>query len=368
MIPFLDLKSINLASEHALTEAFARVLHSGYYIMGTELELFEAEYASFCGTRHCVGVGNCLDALHLILRGYGIGSGDEVIVPSNTYIASWLAVSYSGANPVPVEPVPETYNIDPEKIERAITSKTRAILAVHLYGKPADMDPIMEIAERYGLKVVEDAAQAHGALYRGRRAGALGDAAGFSFYPGKNLGALGDGGAITTNDAALAEKVRMLRNYGSKVKYHNELQGYNSRLDELQAAFLRVKLPYLDGQNKEREKIARLYNEGLRDVPGLTIPGMQEGERHVWHLYVIRVPDREGLASFLSRNGIGTLIHYPVPPHLQPAYASMGLAQGAYPISESIHSEVVSLPVWPGMKDEDVHFVIRKIREFMGKQ
>ena len=356
-IPFLDLKNINLGSSNDLTLAFNRVIQSGSYVLGSEVSAFESEFADYCGVKHCIGVGNCLDALHLILRGYGIGEGDEVIVPSNTYIATWLAVNYAGATPVPVEPDVRTYNLDPLRIEAKITKRTRAIMAVHLYGQAADMDGINDVAARHGLKVIEDAAQAHGARYKGLKAGNLGDAAGFSFYPGKNLGALGDAGAVTTNDARLAEQVRLLRNYGSKIKYHNELKGFNSRLDELQAAFLREKLKVLDQQNDQRRTVAAQYLQALARVDGIVLPGVPAWAEPVWHLFVIRHPQRDRLMKLLAEKGIGSLIHYPYPPHFQPAYADMGLQQGALPISELIHREVVSLPMWPGMSRAQVETV-----------
>jgi dTDP-4-amino-4,6-dideoxygalactose transaminase len=360
MVPFLDLKAINLAREAELKSAFERVLHSGWYIMGTEVKEFEREFAAYCDTQHAIGVSNGLDALHLILRAWGIGQGDEVIVPSNTYIATWLAATYSGAVPVPVEPLEGTYNIDPSRIEAAITSRTRAIIAVHLYGQAADMDAIMAVAEKHGLKVIEDAAQAHGALYKGRKVGSLGHAAGFSFYPGKNLGALGDAGAITTNDASLAENVRMLLNYGSKVKYHNELKGFNCRLDELQAAILRAKLPYLDSENARRREIAEAYLEALQGID-LTLPECAMDNEHVWHVFVVRAKERAGLQAALSARGIGTVIHYPIPPHLQPAYSELEYGVGMFPISESIHREVLSLPIGPTMRDEEVAQVVAAI-------
>jgi len=345
-IPFLDLHAAYLELRAELDAAAQRVLASGWYILGAEVEAFEQEFAAYCETEHCVGVGNGLEALHLILRAYGIGPGDEVIVPANTYIATWLAVSYAGARPVPVEPDARTYNLDPALIEAAITPATKAILPVHLYGQPAEMDPINAVAARYGLKVIEDAAQAHGARYRGRRVGGLGDAAGFSFYPGKNLGALGDGGAVVTKDAELAERVRVLRNYGSRVKYHNEVKGFNSRLDELQAALLRVKLPVLDEWNQRRQDAAARY---LDDLAGseLGLPFAPEWAEPVWHLFVVRHPQREELQQRLQQAGIGTMIHYPVPPHLQPAYAEWGYGVGAFPLSEAIHREVLSLPMGP---------------------
>jgi len=365
-IPFLDLKSINLRSKDAFSEALNRVLESGWLVLGKETEAFESEFATYCESKYCIGVGNGLDALHLILRAYDIGEGDEVIVPSNTYIATWLAASYAGAKPVPVEPDEATYNINPELIEAAITSNTKAIIAVHLYGQCADMDPIMAIADKHGLKVIEDAAQAHGALYKGRKAGSLGHAAGFSFYPGKNLGALGDGGAVTTDDAELANKVRILRNYGSEKKYHNSVKGYNSRLDELQAAFLRVKLPLLDEDNAWRGKVASLYSEGLKNIPNLVLPIVPEWSTPAWHLYVVRSPRREELQEQLHLKGAATMIHYPIPPHLQPAYAEFAWKQGDFPISEAIHCEVISMPIGPTISDVDISCLIDVIHQDIG--
>lgn len=362
-IAFLDLRSINLNHRAELEEAFARVLDSGRFVMGDELAAFESEFAAYCGTGHCIGVGNGLDALHLILRGYEIGPGDEVIVPSNTYIATWLAVSYAGATPVPVEPDERTYNLDPACIEAAITPHTKAIMVVHLYGQPADMDPINEIATRHGLKVIEDAAQAHGALYKGRRTGSLGTAAGFSFYPGKNLGALGDGGAVTTNDDTLADRIRVLRNYGSQVKYHNEVKGYNSRLDELQAAFLREKLKALDNENAHRARMAAIYSELLASA-GVVLPVVPDWAGPAWHLYVIRCPGRDMLQRHLQENGIGAMIHYPIPPHLQPAYAELWFARGAFPVSEAIHDSVLSLPMGPHLDEAQVKQVAACIAAF----
>ena len=361
-VPFLDLKPAHLALRPQLLEATARVLDSGWFVLGKEVEAFERLFAERCGAAHCVGVSNGLDALHLILRAYGITEGDEVIVPSNTYIATWLAVSYAGARPVPVEPVERTYNLDPERVEAAITPRTRAILAVHLYGQAADMAPLRDIAARRGVRLIEDAAQGHDASCRGQLAGNLGDAAGFSFYPGKNLGALGDAGAVVTSDAALAGRVRVLANYGSRLKYHNEEKGFNCRLDELQAALLRVKLGALDGGNEERRGLAAHYLRGLADVPGLTLPFVPDWAEPVWHLFVVRHPRRDALQKTLAEAGIGTLIHYPIPPHLQPAYAELGLGVGAFPVAEAIHREVLSLPLWPGLGEERVETVIESVR------
>lgn len=357
-VPFLDLKSINFRFRNDLHAALDRVLDSGWLILGEEVEAFEREFASYCDVNHCIGVGNGLEALHLVLRAWGIGQGDEVIVPSNTYIATWLAVSYAGAVPVPVEPDPVTHNIDPTRIEAAITPRTRAIIPVHLYGQPADMDAIMVIANKHGLKVLEDAAQAHGARYQGRRTGGLGHAAGFSFYPGKNLGALGDGGAVTTNDPELADRVRVLRNYGSRIKYHNEVKGFNSRLDELQAAFLRAKLPYLDAGNARRSEIATLYQKGLKES-GIELPAVPVWADPVWHLYVVRTKQRDVLQQRLEALGIGSLIHYPVPPHMQGAYSASDVAKNTYPLAEQMASEVLSLPMGPHLTDDQVSVVIQ---------
>ena len=362
-IPFLDLKAITASQRPELTAAFNRVLDSGWFIMGEELKAFEQEYADYCGTRFCIGVANGLDALSLSLRALDIGPGDEVIVPSNTYIASWLAVTHVGATPVPVEPAQGSFNIDPALIHQAITPKTRAIMPVHLYGQPAEMAPILALAEEHRLRVVEDGAQAHGARYRGQRLGGHGDAVAWSFYPGKNLGCLGDGGAITTNDPALAERLRELRNYGSKVKYHNDIVGYNSRLDELQAALLRVKLKALDSSNQHRTAIARRYLAGLSGLSGrnLLLPQPVDGNDSAWHVFVIRHPQRDALAKKLAEAGIGTVIHYPVPPHLQPAYANLKLELGSLPGSESIHREVLSLPMGPTQCDADTQRVIAAV-------
>jgi len=363
-VPFLDLRAINLRHHDAYSRAFSKVLNSGRLIAGEELQAFESEFAKWCGAEHCVGVGNGLDALHLVLRAWGIGSGDEVLVPSNTFIATWLAVSHCGATPVPVEPDPSTYNIDAARLEAAISPKTKAIVPVHLYGQPADMDKVLAVARDHGLKVLEDAAQAHGASWRGRRAGSLGDAAGFSFYPGKNLGALGDGGAVTTSDGALAEQLRKLRNYGSEIKYQHQEIGWNSRLDELQAAFLRAKLPRIDQDNAERAAIARQYSTGLANCPNIVLPTVLPSCDSVWHLFVVQHPDRDRLAAHLKSHGIETLVHYPVSPHMQTAYASLGIEPGALPVAQSLHGRVLSLPIWPGMTNAQVDAVIDSIRQF----
>lgn len=350
-----------------LDAAYSRVVDSNWLILGKELEAFECEFAEYCGVKHCIGVANGLDALFITLKAMGIGAGDEVIVPSNTYIATWLAVSYAGATPVPVEPDIRTYNIDPEQIEAAITLRTKAIMPVHLYGQPADMDPINTIAQRFGLQVIEDAAQAHGARYKGRRAGSLGNAAGFSFYPGKNLGALGDGGAVTTNDDNLAEQLRILRNYGSRTKYHNEVKGFNSRLDELQAAFLREKLAVLDNWNERRRLASADYCNELSNCD-LELPWVPEWAEPVWHLFVVRSNRRDALQKSLTDRGISTMIHYPIPPHLQPAYAEMGLATGSLPIAEKIHREVLSLPIYPQLRSEQIGRIADTCREFSAKR
>ncbi|GFO68994.1 aminotransferase [Geomonas limicola] len=361
-VPFLDLKSPYVELKNELDTAYRKVMESGYHIMGHELEAFETEFAAYCGTEHAVGVGNGLEALHLILRALDLGPGDEVLVPTNTYIASWLAITHTGAKPVPVEPDPATNNMDPARVEAAITPRTKAILAVHLYGQTTDIDPILAVARRHKLKVIEDSAQAHGARYHGRRAGSLGDAAGFSFYPGKNLGACGDGGAVTTNDPELARRVKVLRNYGSHVKYHNESLGFNSRLDELQAALLRVKLAKLDDWNERRRKLARRYLEKLAGVPGLVLPSVPTWAEPVWHLFVVRTAKREQLQKKLAEAGVGTLIHYPVPPHLQPAYAALGYQRGNFPISEELADQVLSLPMGPHLSEADQDHVVAEVR------
>ncbi len=341
-------------------------MESGWYILGEEIEAFEREFALYCGAKHCVGVGNGLDALILILRGYGIGPGDDVVVPANTYIASWLAVSYVGATPLPVEPNPETSNIDPDKIEDALTPRTKAIMAVHLYGQPAEMQKIVAIGRRHGLRVVEDAAQAHGAASQGGRTGNLGDGAGFSFYPTKNLGAFGDAGAVATNDDELADRIRVLRNYGSRAKYQNEVKGINSRLDPLQAAFLRVKLKHLDEWNERRQTIARRYLEELADVPDLKLPRAAEGAESCWHLFVVRHPRRDALQQHLKEAGIATLVHYPIPPHLSGAYAGSGWKLGDFPITEDLAATVLSLPIGPHLAAEAVMRIIGSLHEFNG--
>ena len=362
MIPFLDLKAIQLSQEAELKTAFSRVLNSGWYILGQEVSSFEQEYAEHCGVEHCVGVASGLDAMILALRALGVGPGDEVIVPSNTYIATWLAVSHVGARPVPVEPEVRTYNLDPDAVGRAVTTKTKAMIPVHLYGLPADLDALLAVAKQHGLRVIEDAAQAHGARYRGMPIGWHGDAVAWSFYPGKNLGALGDGGAVTTKDPELAERLRLLRNYGSKVKYHNEVIGYNSRLDELQAALLRAKLPMLAAGNRQRALVASEYLAALADLD-LCLPHLPDYADPAWHLFVVRHPQRDELARRLAEAGVGTMIHYPIPPHLQPAYASLGLSKGCFPVSEAMHDEVLSLPISPVQSLETTRQIAATLRE-----
>jgi dTDP-4-amino-4,6-dideoxygalactose transaminase len=360
-VPFLDLGRLHESIRDQLNAACRRVMDSGWFIMGPEMEAFEAEFARYCEAKHCIGVGNGLEALHLLLRAYGIGPGDEVVVPSNTCIATWLAVTECGATPVPVEPSTDTHNIDPVLIGNAITGRTRAIIPVHLYGQAADMDPVNALATTHGLIVIEDAAQAQGARYKGRRAGSLGNAAATSFYPSKNLGALGDGGAVLTNDDAVAVKVRLLRNYGSEVKHRHDLAGYNSRLDEMQAAFLRVKLVVLDEWNTRRGEVAARYSSLLADadvvlpyVPGYVDP--------VWHLYVIRSKQRDALRAYLEQKGISTGIHYPIPPHRQACYR--GLREYELPIAEMLAEEVLSLPISPALETAEIEYVADAIFRF----
>ncbi len=365
-VPFLDLHAAYLELKPELDEAALRVLGSGWYLLGAELSAFEAEFAAYLGVKHCIGVGNGLDALHLSLRALGVGPGDEVLVPSNTFIATWLAVTYAGATPVPVEPDPDTYNLDPARLEAALTKRTKAVVPVHLYGQPADMDPIGAFAARHGLRVLEDAAQAHGARYRGRRVGGLGDAAAWSFYPGKNLGALGDGGAVTTDDDALAERLRTLRNYGSRTKYVHETLGVNSRLDELQAAVLRVKLRHLDRWNERRREVAAHYLAALADLApttGLTLPAVPAWAEPVWHLFVVRSPERDRLQQHLKAQGIETLVHYPTPPHRQGAYRHLELLPGRLPLAEALHEQVLSLPLGPHLTGAGVAAVVSSLRD-----
>ena len=362
-IPFATFRPMEAELNEALREAFDRVLTRSFYIGGPEDEAFEKAFAEYCGAKHCVGVGNGLDALMLILKAMGIGEGDEVIVPSNTYIATALAVTYTGARPVLAEPDIRTFNLDPERIEPLITERTRAIMPVHLYGQACDMDPIMKTAEKHGLKVIEDCAQAHGATYKGRKIGTFGDAAGFSFYPGKNLGALGDAGAVITDDAELAERVRALGNYGSDYKYHHILKGNNSRLDEMQAAFLRAKLPMLEKMNADRRKTAKRYTEGIRN-PKVIKPFVPEGCVPVWHIYGIRCAERDALEKYLSEKGIGTNKHYPIPIHLQECYRDLNLPQGALPVAEEISRTELSLPMYYGMTEDEIQYVVDTINAY----
>lgn len=362
MVKFLDLKEVNGRFDEGIRAAFDRVLSSGWYVLAGECAAFEAAFAEFCDVQECIGVANGLDALVLALRALDIGAGDEVLVPSNTFIATWLAVSQVGAVPVPVEPDPVTFNMDTARIREALTERTRAIIPVHLYGQPADLDPILALAAEHGLKVIEDAAQAHGARYRGRRIGGDADVACWSFYPGKNLGALGDGGAITTNDPDLAGRLRQLRNYGSSRKYHHDELGVNSRLDEVQAAILRVKLASLDADNERRRAIAAMYAAGLADLP-IGLPSVPRFAEPVWHLYVVRHPQRDLIAERLTEAGVASVIHYPLSPHLQPAYRSLGIPAGSLPITEQLQAEVLSLPIGPTQSDDQTRTVIAALRD-----
>lgn len=361
-VPFLELKPTYDELRAEFDAAYHRVMDSGYYLLGKESEAFEGEFAAYCQVKHCIAVGNGLDALHLILRAYEIGEGTEVIVPANTFIATWLAVSYAGATPIGVEPDAKTGNLDPARIEAAITPRTKAIMPVHLYGQPADMDPINAIAKKHGLKVIEDSAQAQGARYKGRRTGALSDAAGHSFYPGKNLGAFSDAGAVTTNDDQLADQVRTLRNYGSKKKYFHDFKGFNSRIDELQAAFLRLKLKKLDAWNARRQAIAARYLSELAGVAAVTLPVVPSRVEPVWHLFVIRHAQRDALQQRLAAEGIGTLIHYPVPAHLAGAYQDLGGKPGDFPLSETAAQTVLSLPIGPHLSAAQVDQVIAAVK------
>ena len=363
-IPFVTFLPIERELDNDLRSAFDRVFTRSCYIEGVEDEAFEKAFAEYCGTKYCVGVGNGLDALMLMLKALGIGEDDEVIVPSNTYIATALAVTYVGATPIFVEPDIRTFNINPALIEAAITEKTKAIMPVHLYGQACDMDSIMAIAKKHGLKVIEDCAQAHGATYKGQKVGTIGDAAGFSFYPGKNLGALGDAGAVVTNNKELADMVRALGNYGSDYKYHHIYKGNNSRLDELQAAFLSAKLPHLERMNVERRRIAALYTEGIKN-PMVITPFVLPGCVPVWHIYGIRCADRDALEKHLNEKGIGTNKHYPIPMHLQECYKDLNIPKGALPTAEEISSTELSIPMYYGMTDDEIQFVIDSINSFI---
>lgn len=365
-VPILELRPTYLELKDELDAAYRRVMESGWYLLGPELEAFEQEYARYVGVRHCVGVANGLEALQLVLMAWGIGPGDEVIVPAHGYIATWLAVTHTGAKPVPCECEGATYALDPERVEASVTERTKALLPIHLYGQTADMAALRTVAARHRLKILEDAAQAHGATHQGRKAGALGDAAGWSFYPSKNLGAFSDGGAITTDDDAVAERLRALRNYGSKIRYQNDHLGLNSRLEELQAAVLRVKLRKLDEWNARRVRQAGTYRAALAGVGDLVLPRVGAGREHVWHLFVVRTRRRAELQTFLKAQGIGTQVHYPIPPHLSGAYASAGWRRGSLPETETWADEVLSLPIGPHLSDTQVEFVIEQVRAFFG--
>lgn len=384
MIKFLDLKKINEKYRNEIDDSIKRVLESGWYLLGKEGEIFEKNFSTYCGTKYAIGVANGLDALRLIIKAYGFGDGDEIIVPANTYIASILAISDNGCTPVLVEPAINTYNINPDLIEEKITPKTKAIMVVHLYGQAVEMEKIWALAKKYNLKIIEDSAQAHGAIYQGKRTGNLGDASGFSFYPGKNLGCLGDGGAVTTNDDELAQKIRALGNYGSHVKYQNVYKGLNSRLDEIQAGVLDVKLKGLDEDNKKRQEIAKYYRDNIKN-PAITLPHLSHCEAlnsdadknfppkqshtsncnelsHVWHIFAIRAEKRDELQKYLMDKEIQTLIHYPIPPHKQQAYKEWN--ELSFPITEKIHSEILSLPIFPVMTQEEVEKVVEAINEY----
>jgi len=361
-IPFLDLRAQYAELRDECDKAVHRVAESGWYLLGTELAAFEAAFATHVGAKHCIGVANGLDALYLSLRALGIGPGDEVIVPSNTYVASWLGITHAGATPVPVEPDPLTFNLDSDRIPHAITARTRAILPVHLYGQPADLDPILGIAAKHGLRVVDDAAQAHGARYRGRAIGAITDATAWSFYPTKNLGAWGDAGAVTTDDDQTADSLRVLRNYGSREKYVNDVIGYNSRMDELQAAILGAKLARLEEWNGRRSKLAEKYSTALADLP-LQLPVVREWASPVWHLYVVRSVARDRLRGALAQRGVETIVHYPVAPHMQNAYSSLGFPPAQFPIARTLHEQVLSLPLGPHLSDADQQYVIESLHD-----
>lgn len=361
MIKFLDLHKINERFRPEIDAAIKRVLDSGWYILGKEDEKFESDFAAFCGVKHCIGCANGLDALNLIIKGYGFGAGDEIIAPANTYIASILAITQNNCTPVLVEPDLKTYNINPDLIEEKITQKTKAIMVVHLYGQAVEMEKIQELAKKYNLKIIEDSAQAHGAIYKSKRTGNLGDASGFSFYPGKNLGCLGDGGCVTTNDDELAAKIRAIRNYGSNIKYNNILQGINSRLDEIQAAVLDIKYRFLDEDNEKRRKIADFYSKNIKN-PLITLPETYARESHVWHIYPVRTVNRNKLQQFLLDNGIQTLIHYPIPPHKQQCFKEWNNL--SFPITEKIHEEILSIPISPVLSAAEMQKVVEVINEF----
>ena len=361
MINFLNLHKINDRFRADIDNRIKQVLDSGWYILGAQNKLFEQNFARYCGTKHCIGCANGLDALNLIIKGYGFCNGDEIIVPANTYIATILAVTQNGCTPVLVEPDINTYNINPELIEEKITSKTKAIIVVHLYGQAVQMEKIYAIAKKYNLKIIEDSAQAHGAIYKGKRTGNLGDASGFSFYPGKNLGCMGDGGCVTTNDDELAFKIRAIANYGSDYKYHHIFKGINSRLDEIQAAILDVKLKYLDSDNIRRREISEFYRKNIKN-PKIALPKTYDENAHVWHIFAVRIEERERLQKYLENNGIQTNIHYPVPPHKQECYKEW--ANQSYPVSEKIHREIISLPISPVLTDGEVNKVVEVVNNY----
>ncbi|MGN0014153.1 MAG: DegT/DnrJ/EryC1/StrS family aminotransferase [Candidatus Gastranaerophilaceae bacterium] len=361
MIKFLDLEKINNRFRKEFDERIKEILDAGWYLLGKNDELFEQHFAEYCGTKYAIGVGNGLEALSLIIKAYGFGMGDEIIVPANTYIATILAITYNGCTPVLVEPDINTYNINPDLIEEKITEKTKAIMVVHLYGQAVQMDKIWELAKKYNLKVFEDSAQAHGAVYQGKRTGNLSDASGFSFYPGKNLGCIGDGGAVTTNDKEIADKIRALRNYGSHVKYHNIYKGENSRLDEIHAAVLDVKLPHLDNDNARRREIAKYYRENIKNDK-IILPKVYDENAHVWHVFAVRTKKRDELQEYLKQNDIQTLIHYPIPPHKQECYKELNNLN--LPITEEIHNTILSLPISPVLTDEEVQKVVEVINAY----
>lgn len=362
-VPFFDIGPSHAAIAAELDAAWRNVLDGRQFILGERVAAFEADFAAYCNAGHGIGVANGLDALTLILEGLGIGAGDEVIVPAHTFIATWLGVTRTGARPVPVDCLVSTGNIDPALVPAAITSRTKALIAVHLYGVPADTAPLQVLAAKHNFHLIEDAAQAHGASYRGAKTGSLGIAAGFSFYPTKNLGALGDGGAVVTNDAALARRIRLIRNYGSEKKYEHQIAGCNSRLDELQAAILSVKLRRLEAWNADRRRIAARYMSALSGLPGLDLPAVTEGAEPVWHLFPVRHAARDALADALNVAGVQTMVHYRVPSHLQPAYAGLGLRAGQFPVAESIARSTLSLPIWPGLSDAQIDHVCATIRQ-----
>ncbi len=366
-IPFVDLSFVHDSLQSELLSAFERVMKSGTYILGPELESFEQEFADYCETRYAIGLGNGLDALRIALIALGVQPGDEVIVPSHTFIATWLAVTECNAIPVPVEPKKGCFTICADEIKKAITDRTKVIIPVHLYGQPVDLDPILALASSNGIKVLEDAAQAHGACYKNRRIGSHGDAVAWSFYPGKNLGALGDGGAVTTNNPDVAESIRLLRNYGSLQKYHHEIEGFNSRLDPLQAAILRVKLKYLDHWNTQRREVAFNYESYISQIysPRIQLPYCPSWAEHVWHLYVIQHPQRDLLHRRFTERGVSTSIHYPKPPHLQPAFSRFGFKHGSLPIAENLSNQVLSLPMYPGMSQNTIFNVCKILESIM---